>query len=307
MVKKALSRRAIAVILFAGILNFVLLGGVIWQTQQLQTGTAAETDTVSSAAAQQETAATQQKEQAVTAAKLQKLTSALENITAHTEKLLLAAAAETAAKRQAAQQPLNAEAAAVSDPASYTAVINKRRPLPAGYRPADLVQPEGIININGQPLRAAAAKAATALYRDVLAATGEGFAICSGFRSYEYQTEVYNNLVAAYGQAAADLESARPGYSEHQTGLAMDIVAEDSGCRFDNHFAITPAGKWVNDNAHKYGFILRYPPGKRDIVGYITEEWHWRYVGIETATAMHNSSVLTLEEFFGTGAAPDYN
>lgn len=114
----------------------------------------------------------------------------------------------------------------------------------------------------------------------------------SGFRSYDYQAQIYNNYVARDGQAAADTYSARPGYSEHQTGLAIDVN------QIDDSFIGTPEAVWLENHCHEYGFILRYPQGKQDITGYKYESWHIRYVGTDMAYAIHNSG-LTLEEYFG--------
>ena len=114
----------------------------------------------------------------------------------------------------------------------------------------------------------------------------------SGFRSYEYQSQIYNNYVARDGQAIADTYSARPGHSEHQSGLAIDVN------QIDNSFDNTPEAKWLADHCHEYGFILRYPQGKESITGYQYESWHVRYVGTDLSYAIRNSG-LTMEEYFG--------
>lgn len=114
----------------------------------------------------------------------------------------------------------------------------------------------------------------------------------SDFRSYDYQSQIYNNYVARDGQAAADTYSARPGYSEHQTGLAIDVN------QIDDSFIGTPEANWLEAHCHEYGFILRYPRGKQDITGYKYESWHIRYVGTDMSYAIHSSG-LTLEEYFG--------
>jgi len=119
----------------------------------------------------------------------------------------------------------------------------------------------------------------------------------SGYRSYDVQAFYYNNYVNTYGQAEADRFSARPGTSEHQTGLALDVSGIDRVCYLEVCFEEQPAGKWVADNAHKFGFIIRYPEGKESITGYQYEPWHLRYVGQELATEL-NSLSLTMEEFF---------
>ncbi|WP_294411605.1 M15 family metallopeptidase [uncultured Ruminococcus sp.] len=126
------------------------------------------------------------------------------------------------------------------------------------------------------------------------AAAQEGLNIylSSGFRSYDYQAQIYNNYCARDGQAAADTYSARPGYSEHQTGLAIDVN------QIDDSFIGTPEAIWLENHCHEFGFILRYPQGKQDITGYQYESWHIRYVGTDLATQIYNSG-LTLEEYFG--------
>lgn len=118
--------------------------------------------------------------------------------------------------------------------------------------------------------------------------------ISSGFRSYSLQNTIYNNYVNMDGKANADTYSARAGHSEHQTGLAFDLNSIDSS------FADTQEGKWVNENAYKYGFIIRYPKGKESITGYMYEPWHLRYVGTNLATKLYNSgNWITLEEYYG--------
>lgn len=185
------------------------------------------------------------------------------------------------------------------DPTSIWVVSNKQRPLnPKPYAPTDLVNVGG-----GKQLRS---EAATALNRLIADAKTNGLTInpLSGYRSYNTQVSVYNNEVKTYGQAVADTQSARPGYSEHQTGLAIDVGG--GGCGIEDCFGDTAEGKWVAENAYKYGFIVRYVPGKESITGYRAEPWHIRYIGVELATEMNKTGVQTLEEFFGLPAAPNY-
>ena len=116
----------------------------------------------------------------------------------------------------------------------------------------------------------------------------------SGYRSYYDQKYIYNNYVKRDGQENADRYSARPGHSEHQTGLAFDLNSIDMS--FDN----TPESNWVKNNCFKYGLIIRYPKEKEYITGYMYEPWHLRYVGIELATKLYNKgNWITLEEYFG--------
>lgn len=130
------------------------------------------------------------------------------------------------------------------------------------------------------------------------AAAQEGLNIwlASGYRSYDYQSSIYDNYVSIYGSETADSFSARPGHSEHQTGLAIDVNS------IDDSFAGTPEAIWLENHAHEYGFIIRYPKGKESITGYKYEPWHIRYLGVEKATAVYNSG-LTLEEYLGIDSA----
>ncbi len=128
------------------------------------------------------------------------------------------------------------------------------------------------------------------LVRDASAA-GLSMKSVSDFRSYDTQAQLYQNYCNRDGQAAADTYSARPGHSEHQTGLAIDVNC--AGSAFDN----TPEAKWLAENCWKYGFILRYPKGKENITGYQYESWHIRYLGKEWAKTITESG-LTLEEYF---------
>lgn len=121
---------------------------------------------------------------------------------------------------------------------------------------------------------------------------GYSMQLISGYRSYAYQVDLYNSYVERDGQEAADRYSARPGYSEHQTGLCFDVGA------IDNDYGTTPAGKWLASHAHEYGFIIRFPEGKEEITGYMYEPWHIRYVGKSVAAEIYQKG-LTLEEYLG--------
>jgi len=197
-----------------------------------------------------------------------------------------------------------------TDPASLWIVVNKQRPLnPKNYVPSDLVVP-------AIPLRSEAGNSemhvsqtmAPALEQLVSAALQEGIGLmlASGYRSYGLQVSVYANEVKNYGQTQADRESARPGYSEHQTGLAADLEPTNRVCEVQDCFANTAEGKWLATNAHRYGFILRYAKGKEQITGYRYEPWHIRYIGVELSAQTRSRGIETLEEFFGLPAAPNY-
>nr|WP_269437954.1 M15 family metallopeptidase [Arthrobacter sp. zg-Y179] len=183
-------------------------------------------------------------------------------------------------------------------PDSFTLVINKHRPLAADYVPADLVDAGGLL------LRAEAAEAYARMVAD---ASADGVAVSpvSGYRSREEQSRLHTSYTERYGQEGADSLSARPGYSEHETGLAVDIGNPDGLCALETCFEGTAAGSWTAANAHRYGFLLRYPAGAEHITGYAYEPWHLRYVGPDVAGGVYDSGV-TLEEFLGLPAAPNY-
>lgn len=174
----------------------------------------------------------------------------------------------------------------VSEPTYIGGVIiaNKTYALPADYNP-------GVSN--------EALTAFEAMQKDAYA-EGLNIYISSGFRSYDYQKQLYNRYVSRDGQQAADTYSARPGHSEHQTGLAFDLNT------ISNSFADTAEGKWIAENCHKYGFIIRYPADKVSITGYQYEPWHIRYLGTDLASAVYSSG-LCLEEYFCiTSSYDDY-
>ncbi|KAM9862875.1 M15 family metallopeptidase [Leucobacter sp. BZR 635] len=192
----------------------------------------------------------------------------------------------------------------LDDPNSIWVIANKLRPLtPQTYTPGDLVVPN-VRNTNGQPLRQVAAGATEQM---VAAAAADGVAIhlVSAFRDYDTQVSIYGSFVANQGQAFADTTSARPGHSEHQTGLTADFAGDDA-CTLDTCFADTAAGQWLQKYAADFGFTMRYPDGYEGITGYFFEPWHYRYVGVELAQEVKAQGMQTLEEFFGLPAAADY-
>ncbi len=188
-------------------------------------------------------------------------------------------------------------ARSLDDPTSIWVVVNKLRPLnPQDYEPDDLVDVP--VPHTWEPLlRQEAADAIVAMFDAASAEAGLELASNSAYRSYSAQEEIYDG---------DDLSTARPGYSEHQTGLTMDIGAVSGECSLDACFGETDEGIWLRDNAWRFGFILRYPADKTPVTGYEYEPWHFRYVGVELATEMHDTGFSTLEEFFGLPAAPEY-
>lgn len=194
----------------------------------------------------------------------------------------------------------------LDDPASQWVVVNKQRPLdPPDYEPAFLRTPH--MNVKST-LHQVNNQAATALEELNAAALNDGIELLlvSAYRSYSDQNRIYQSMVAGYGQTQADRESARPGHSEHQTGWAADLGAPSGECELKTCFAKTPEGRWLAANAHKFGFIIRYPEGAEHITGYAFEPWHLRFVGKKLSAEMHQTGVKTLEEFFGLPFAPNY-
>ncbi|MBT2594413.1 M15 family metallopeptidase [Arthrobacter sp. ISL-72] len=196
----------------------------------------------------------------------------------------------------------------LTDPASPWVVVNKHRPLsPADYVPADLVQPNITLAVSGEAAQLNRTTAAAAEQMFAAAAQeGVTMTLTSGYRSYGTQVATYNGYVASRGQAEADTASARPGYSEHQTGWAFDIGDGGGACSFQPCFAEQPAAVWAKANGHRFGFVVRYPWMLHEITGYYYEPWHLRYIGVEAATDMATRGVATLEEYFGLEAAPGY-
>jgi zinc D-Ala-D-Ala carboxypeptidase len=196
---------------------------------------------------------------------------------------------------------------ALDDPGRVWVVLNKTRPnTPLDFRPAALAMPEGVRSVEGGSLRADAAAALSAMVGAASAAGVGEIALLSGFRSYETQQSTYGSQVEANGVDGADLSSARPGFSEHQSGLAGDVVGCAETCGTLDDLAATVQGQWIVEHAWEYGWITRYEDGYTPVTGYVPEPWHLRYIGPELARAYHEGGWHTLEEFFGLPAAPTY-
>jgi D-alanyl-D-alanine carboxypeptidase len=158
-------------------------------------------------------------------------------------------------------------------------LVDKTHSLPEAYEPDDLVElGSGSYELGrrGLLLRRSAAEALETM---AAAARADGvvLTVSSAYRSYAYQVEVYNRNVREMGQAAADRESARPGYSQHQTGLAVDFGS------IDDSFAQTRAGRWILEHGSRFGWSLSFPNGYEDVTGYRWESWHYRYAGEDLA------------------------
>lgn len=217
---------------------------------------------------------------------------------------------ESKAPDNPSQAAFNKKLFSLDDPSSQWVVVNKARPLqPKAYTPEDLVTPDVARRLPGKDemqLREEVAEHVKDLFA---AAQSDGLAlmISSAYRSYAFQKGLYDGYVRQQGQAEADTQSARPGHSEHQTGLAFDVEPASRTCEVDPCFAGTPEGQWIAKHAYQYGFIIRYPEEGQKITGYIYEPWHLRYVGKALAAELHAQGNPTLEEFFNLPAAPSYN
>lgn len=196
----------------------------------------------------------------------------------------------------------------LTDPTSIWVIVNKKNGLPDGYKPNDLVVPDVRLRLGASAeqmqLRKVTAEALKTMI-DAAKKDGVDLMLGSGYRSEALQKSFYDGYVAKDGLAAADTYSARPGHSEHQTGLALDVDRADQKCHLEECFGDLPEGKWLAANAHKYGFVLRYHKNKQEITGYIYEPWHFRYVGVELAAEVYKSG-QTLEEFFNLPPANNY-
>lgn len=198
---------------------------------------------------------------------------------------------------------------ASGDPDSIHVLVNRQNPLdPPDYEPADLVYPD--VPFSGpEAAMQMRQEAAEALEELIASGEDEGMylGLVSAYRSFDYQRQIYAARHAEVGTDATDLYMSRPGYSEHQTGLAADVISiANPDCMLGECFADTPEGQWVAENAHQHGFVIRYLEGMEDVTGYPYEPWHLRYVGEETATEVYAEG-LTLEEYWKQDPAPDYD
>jgi zinc D-Ala-D-Ala carboxypeptidase len=189
----------------------------------------------------------------------------------------------------------------IQNSTNVMALVNKDFYLPEDYTPGDLVRPNvqfsfGDEEIEKSLMRKEAAEALEKMFATAAKDGIELYAI-SGYRSYSRQKSLFEAEVNRVGLEKAVQAVAFPGASEHQSGLAMDISSKSNKFYLNEAFANTIEGKWLKDNAYRFGFILRYPKEKKDITNYIYEPWHFRYVGIKAATIMYKHN-WTLEEYF---------
>lgn len=177
------------------------------------------------------------------------------------------------------------EAARYTDTQHY--IVSKYRKLPDNF------VPENLVDIGGYKATSDAAAAYFSMQADAKA-EGYSFWAISAYRSIDSQRNLYNRYLQQDPAHIVDTYSARPGFSEHHTGRAIDLSGSNGNfLQFEN----SPEGPWVHQNAYKYGFILRYPKGYEHITGYDYESWHMTYVGVDIATDMHDKGIVTLEEY----------
>lgn len=196
----------------------------------------------------------------------------------------------------------------LTSPSSTTVIVNKHNKLPLDYTP-DLSVPNVRLRLGSAEQQMKFSKVAIADLEAMFKSASKdsvNLVFGSGYRSASLQEQFYKSYVAQDGQEAADTYSARAGYSEHQTGLVVDITSPSGICHLEICWEESAEGRWAAENAYKFGFVVRYPEGKDAITGYQYEPWHLRYVGIEVALAIHESNFTTLEEFFELEPAPDY-
>jgi D-alanyl-D-alanine carboxypeptidase len=188
----------------------------------------------------------------------------------------------------------------LSDPANIYVLVNKDHGLKnPEYKPADLVIPNIKTSASDKDSERSVRKIIAADLESMLTdaqAAGLDLTMNSGFRSFEDQQFYFNNYVKNSGREAALKFSALPGFSEHQTGLGIDINYSDRKCYLEECFGQSAAGIWLAGNSYKYGFILRYPKGKEDVTGYQYEPWHFRYLGKALAKDVKDSG-LSYEEY----------
>lgn len=185
-----------------------------------------------------------------------------------------------------------------NQPSSLWAMANKTRALPLDYAPTPIVMPDVATRTDkSETERSVRGDVAEPLKKLFAAAAQDGHQLMVGsaYRTAELQQLYFSTYVANSGLEAANQYSAKPGQSEHQLGLSVDISTLSRECYLSECFTSTPDGEWLAAHAHEYGFTLRYQKGKEAITGYNFEPWHYRYVGVDFAIALHQSG-LTIEE-----------
>ncbi len=195
-------------------------------------------------------------------------------------------------------KPVKAIISDYTKPDSIWTIVSKTHPISTNYIPSDLRIPDVATRTDKsndeQSVRAIINTPLKAMFDDA-AKAGHSLMIGSGYRSAALQKIYFDNLAGSIGEDEANQAIAKPGQSEHQTGLSIDISTLNRSCYLDQCFANTADGLWLAKNSYKYGFILRFPIGSETITGYQYEPWHFRYIGVDLATALYESNI-TLDE-----------
>ncbi|WP_322526615.1 M15 family metallopeptidase [Marinococcus luteus] len=197
--------------------------------------------------------------------------------------------------------PERGEDGDLENPSATDALINREYHLPSDYEPENLVIPDVAFPFEGEPqkkyMREEAAAQLESMFTDAEEEEIELSAV-SGYRSYDRQESIFAANAEEDGEEEANKYSARAGESEHQSGLAMDVSTSSVGYSLTTDLGDTEEGEWLEENAHEYGFVIRYPEDKTDITGYQYEPWHVRYVGEDLAGTLHENDWV-LEEYYG--------
>lgn len=189
--------------------------------------------------------------------------------------------------------PFYENVSVIANPYSHLVLVNKHNRLPSGFKQNNLVNMNRKYTVNDGKQYLLESEAYEKFVQMADAARGEGISIraVSAYRTEDYQRRLYNKKTKTLGKLNVDNYSARAGFSEHQTGLAVDINSTKKS------FEYTDVFKWLQKHAHEYGYILRYPKGEKWITGYEYEPWHYRYVGIEAAKIIHQEG-STYEQYY---------
>lgn len=197
------------------------------------------------------------------------------------------------------EENLDEDTVVIANPYEVLSLVNKQHALPKDYVPSDLVYPEVrfpfVEELPKRQMRKIAAEALEKMFADADLESLDLFAQ-SGYRSYERQDVLFASYVSNHGEEEANTFSARPGESEHQSGLTMDVTSPHVNYALVVEFGETEEGIWLEEHAAEYGFIIRYPKGKEAITGYQYEPWHLRYVGVKAAKEIMERGI-TLEEY----------
>lgn len=186
-------------------------------------------------------------------------------------------------------------------PAAIDALINREYHLPSDYEPENLVIPDVAFPFEGEPQKKYMKEEAAVQLENMFAEAEEEeieLSAVSGYRSYDRQESIFAANAEEDGEEEANKYSARAGESEHQSGLAMDVSTASVGYSLTTDLGDTEEGEWLEENAHEYGFVIRYPEDKTDITGYQYEPWHVRYVGEGLAGTLHENDWV-MEEYYG--------